>query len=153
MLLEADRGERVKEKNIDIIMVVVFIAIIVLLPTPHIRTVEDFVALIDCQRVLTDGESFQENLTDMLDETRIVINITSSDDVHVLITGTNGSQTFIVYNYTTTSHTAQRTRDYRSYNITVLNPTGVGRGATSVNGSITVFHVHDVEEWLPWWMP
>lgn len=148
-----------------LIAIIVLVVMGIVFPTPHTRTVEDLVETLDCNRTLQDGESLSVAWTNMQGNTKIVVSITSSEDVQVRLKGMNSeSDTF--YNYYQKTHGVQYTREYPSYNVTVWNPTSSGYGCdvcgpiwtgdgspAEMSGTIQAYHVYEIQEWLPWWMP
>ena len=161
-------------KRSYVILIVIITIVLMAFPTPHSRTRQesyteyetvtktDLVKTLDCSRTLQDGYTRQVGWTDMQDETKIVVDIESTEGVTVELT--DASATF--YDSNKKVHSVTFTRFSASYDVSVENPSIFGLGDSAVmTGSIKAYHVYEAqvpvtkyrtvpyEEWLPWWMP
>ena len=86
----------------------------------------------------------------MQDETKIVVDILSTENVRVKLIDSLGT----FYDSTMKNHGVTFTRLSTSYDASVANSTIFATGPSAVmTGSIKARHVHVVQIWLPWWMP
>ena len=139
-------------RRILLLIIAIVIIIVAVFPTPHVRTNSEITETIDLNTTLADGQIMQEIWTDMPDQTKIIVFLSSNTEVQVLLTGSNGVEN-TYYNLTQTTHGVEYTREYSTYNVTVWNPTGIGDGSSAeLSGNIQAYHIYDMTEWLPWWM-
>jgi hypothetical protein len=75
---------RILRRN-EIILLVIIVTILIAggFPTPHRRIREDLVETFDCSTTLVDGGSLVDAWSGLHDQTKIVIDIHSSEDVNV----------------------------------------------------------------------
>jgi hypothetical protein len=131
------------------IIILVLVTVIILVPVPRTRAYEDLVDTYDCTWDLVDGHSLHGGFVNMEDETKIVIDIESTEDVQVEVK--DAVDTF--YNELAKIHNATYWRTSASYDITITNPSLLGLGDDAVmSGSIKAYQMGAVGEWLPWWM-
>jgi len=139
------------------IVAVVVIGVVALFPTEHIRNIEDLVETLDCSKTLSDGASLSDGWTDMKDQTKIIVQIKSNEEVKVTLEAVPSSTIYdpvVIYAETKKLHSITFTRSDVSYEITVWNPTWFGTGPSAVmTGDIKAYHLYDVHQLLPWWMP
>ncbi len=163
-----------KKKHVILLVIVAAIFIAFTFPTPHARTRQesyteyetvtktDQVYSLLCSRTLKDGYSLSMGWTDMQDETKIVVDIQSTEEVRVKLKDI--TSTF--YDSTRKIHDVTFLRSKVSYDISVENPSLFGTGPSAVmTGSIKAYHIYEAQElitkyrtvpytkWLPWWMP
>ena len=146
-----------RNKIITIVVVIVVLGVVVAFPTAHIRNNEVLVETLDCSRTLSDGEYFAAGWTDMEDQTKIIIQIQSGEDIQVTLKGVPDVTIYdpvVIYDESKKLHSITFTRSDVTYEITVRNPTWFGTGPSAViTGSIKAYHLYDSQELLPWWMP
>ena len=139
------------------IIVVVVLGFVAFFPTTHVRNNEDLVETLDCSRTLSDGASLSAGWTDLKDQTKIIVQIPSNEDVQVTLKGVPSATIYdpvVIYDETKKLHSITFTRSDVTYEITVRNPTWFGTGPSAVmTGSIKAYHLYDSQELLPWWMP
>lgn len=139
-----------KRNHIIILIIIIAVVVVVAFPTPHIRLKQDLVKTLDCSTTLADGQSLGQGWVDMLDKTKIVIDIQSSESVDVTING----GTITLYSQSGKIHAYTNTYSFASYTVSVINPTWFGTGPAAVmTGSIKAYHVYNETVWWPWWMP
>lgn len=138
-------------------------AILICLPTSHVRTrletvgKSDLLHHLDCSLTLEGGRYIPWHLTDLPDKVRVVVKISSTDDVNVYIKTKSGvvcDKTMKVHDYTLYA-------DGPSMEVKVTNPPGIFLNPPAVmSGGIEIYHDYQVQvevvykvEWMPWWMP
>ena len=132
-----------------IALVIVVVIIVAVFPTLHVRSVEDLVETLDCNRTLEDGESISAEWTDMQFKSQVITSISSNENVTVSITAEDPGQ----YTYNSEakkSFELQEITTKSNWNMIVMNPADNGSPAT-MSGSIKAYRL-ETEEWLPWWM-
>lgn len=131
-------------------LLIILVVAVTFFPTPHLHTKQDLVKTLDCSTTLEDGDSISQNWVDMQDQTKIIIDVQSTESVDVALT--NG--TTIIYSQSGTVHAYTDTHSETAFTVSVTNPTIFGTGpAANMTGSIEGYHLCEVQEWLPWWMP
>ncbi len=140
-----------KKSYVAIIVTVVTVAIVLaIFPTPRLYTRQDLVKTLDCSQTIQDGYYISVGWTNMQDETKIIVDIQSTENVNVELRDVSGT----FYDSTKKVHSVSFIRFTASYDVSVTNPSLFGLGASAVmTGSITAYHIYVVQEWLPWWMP
>ena len=137
-----------KKSYIAIIVTVAIVLVVFPTPRSHIR--QDLVKTLDCSRTLQDGYTLPIGWTNMQDETKIVVDIESTESVNVQLKDVSGT----FYDSTKKVHSVTFTRFAASYDVSVTNPSLFGLGDSAVmTGSINAYHVYETTDWLPWWMP
>ena len=140
------------QRNLLLITIIALVVIGVAFPTLHTRTVEELVKTLDCNRTLGDGESLSQEWTNMQGKLKIVISISSTEEVQVLISATDPG-TFSYTSESQKTHEYQEISSHSTWNVTVWNPTWSGNGSSAeMSGSIDAYLI-ETQEWLPWWMP
>lgn len=139
-----------KRNSIIILIVIVAIALIFVVPTPHVRAKEVLVKTFDCSTTLQDGYYITQGWVDLKDKTKVVIDIQSSQSVDVSVK----SGTLPVYSQSGAVHAYSFTTSLTSFVFTVTNPTWLGTGPSAViTGDIKGYHIYNETVWLIWWMP
>ncbi|MGD8544241.1 MAG: hypothetical protein PVG48_03905 [Candidatus Bathyarchaeota archaeon] len=145
-----------RNKIIAIVVIIVVLGVAVF-PTTNVRNNEDLVKTLDCSRTLSDDESLSDGWTDMEDQTKIVVQIQSDEDVRITLKGVPNATVYdpvVIYDETKEFHTVTIIRSNVTYEITVRNPTWFGTGPSAVmTGDIKAYHLYNVHQLLPWWMP
>jgi len=104
----------------EYIVIVIVLLAIAIFPTPRSRTMQDLIQEIPYISPVNTGRyEYVYGLTDMKDETKIVVDIR----------GTRGTR--------------------QSYKFTLYD---ILWRENDLKGSIKVYHVYEVREWIPWWI-
>jgi ABC-type dipeptide/oligopeptide/nickel transport system permease subunit len=141
----------------------VFVAIIILavalviIPTPHARTrtetASDFEKWIGCWGTLTDGKTYDWDLANLSITIRVIVNVSSTEDVRIRITSSEGEVSNILQ--TQHNYTLNATGPY--LHASIENPTSQSGLPAIMSGDIEIRHYYETQtsyiEWLPWWEP
>jgi hypothetical protein len=151
---------RILRRNELILLVIIVITLIVgAFPTPHKRIREDLVETLDCSTTLVDGGSLVDAWSGLQDQTKIVVDIHSSEDVNVRLSAvisTDIYEAILLYNQVRRVHSVTFMRSDPAYEMTVYNQRTGWWGSSAnaeMSGSIKGYHVYEEVEWLPWWLP
>jgi ABC-type dipeptide/oligopeptide/nickel transport system permease subunit len=135
----------------------ILVVALIVVPTPHVRTKTQpqshMEKWIGCWGTLTDGRSYEWNLTNLSSAVRIVVNVSSTEDLRITATTSNGeifNSIGMLHNYTVNA-----TGPY--LHITIENPSSPSGLPATMAGDISVYHDYEVQveytEWLEWWKP
>jgi len=145
------------------LMIGVFVAIIILavalvaIPTPHARTTTEtrihFEGWIGCWGTLTDGNTYDWDLANLSVTIRVVVNVSSTEDLRIRITTSEGEISNILR--TQHNYTLNATGPY--LHASIENPTSQSGLPAIMSGDIEIRHYYEIQtsyiEWLPWWKP
>jgi len=165
-------------RNVDkkIVPIIVVIVAALLFPTPHYRirqepyveyetvTKSDLVGLLDCSGTLKDGWLWHWDETNLPADLRILVEISSTEEVQVYMKSVAGEVT----RRSGKEHGYTVYASGPSLYVEVKNPSflGLGLGTSAViSGEISIYHDYTEQvpitkyhtitytEWLPWWIP
>jgi len=148
---------RHKLMTFAVLGVSILVIALVVAPTPHVRAkiqpqshVEKW---IGCWGTLIDGKSYDWDLTNLSSTVRIVVNVSSTEDVRIRATTLDGE----IFNNIRTLHnyTVNATGPYLY--ISIENPSSPSGLPAIIAGDIEAYHDYEVQveytEWLQWWKP
>jgi peptide/nickel transport system permease protein len=143
---------------IGVLVAIVILAVaLVTIQTPHTRTktetTRDFEKLIGCWGTLIDGGTYQWNVTNLSATIRVVVNVSSTEDVRIRITSSEGEISNVLQTHH--NYTINATGPY--LHASINNPASPSGLPAIMNGDIEVYHYYEIQtsyvEWLPWWEP
>jgi hypothetical protein len=143
--VKKDRGQQLR----FIVFAVVILIVLILLPTPRVTTKSNLTLSQPFLDVIELGHSITHDLSDLRGNSRIIVTISSTENVTAVIASSQG----VVYNATGKDHNCTFKISTTSLSISLKNsgPAFVGRSAI-VATSVQVYEDYTVERWLPWWM-
>ena len=145
-----------KQNEVILLIIIITTLIIAGFPTPHLRIREVLVETLACTTTLVDGGSLVDAWSGMQDQTKIVIDIHSTEDVNARLSAvisTEIYQAVLLYDQVKRVHSITFTRSDPGYEMVVYNQPSWWGPSASMTGSIRAFHVYEEAEWLPWWLP
>jgi peptide/nickel transport system permease protein len=135
----------------------ILVIALIVAPTPHVRAKiqpqSHTEKWIGCWGTLIDGKSYDWDLTNLSSAIRIVVNVSSTQDVRTTATTSDGeifNNIGMLHNYTMNA-----TGPY--LHISIENPSSPSGLPATIAGDIEVYHDYEVQveytEWLEWWKP
>ncbi len=141
-------------RNRIIVIVAVFVVgVVAFFPTIHVRSNEEVLYTYDLPETLPDRGTCGTSWNVMNDQTRLIVQIQSNYDIQVSLKGVPNATVYdpvVFYNETKKLHNITFIRSDVTYEAILRNPTG---SSAVLTGSIKTYHLYDVHELLPWWMP
>jgi peptide/nickel transport system permease protein len=141
-----------------VLMTIILVVTLIIFPTPHNRirneSRSDLEKWLGCYGTLNDNNYWRWNLTNLDANLRIVVNISSIEEVYVYIKSVEGE----VSNNLGEVHDYTVNASGPSLYVNIDNPVILGSGSPAIiSGDITIYHDYETQvsytEWLQWWMP